>query len=67
MTYKIIRFSLNGSKRTIMRGLSLEQAQAHCEDPLTSSRTFTTPKGKRTKTIIAQHKRNPWFHGYTEE
>jgi len=35
-TYKIIRFRFNGVNRTIKRGLSLEQAQAHCQDPETS-------------------------------
>jgi hypothetical protein len=29
-TYKIIRFRFNGSNRTIKKGLTLEQAQAHC-------------------------------------
>ncbi len=65
--YKIVRFSFNGSKRTMIRGLSLEQAQAHCCDPQTSSRTCTTPRGKRTKTMIARHNQSPWFHGYVEE
>ena len=65
--YKIIRFSFNGSNRTMLNGLTLGQAQAHCQDPQTSSRTCTTPKGKRTKAMIANHERNPWFHGYTEE
>ena len=30
---------LHSSKRTIETGLTLEQAQAHCNDPETSSRT----------------------------
>jgi hypothetical protein len=30
MTYKIIRMRVNGRSRTIKRGLSLEEAQAHC-------------------------------------
>jgi hypothetical protein len=34
-TYKIIRFKFNGSPRTIQRGLSLADAQAHCKDPKT--------------------------------
>ncbi len=29
--YKIIRFRFNGSNRTIQRGLTLEEAQAHCQ------------------------------------
>ena len=38
MTYKIIRSfapHLNKSVRTICRGLTLEQAQAHCHNPKT--------------------------------
>jgi len=31
-TYKIIRFRFNGNNRTIKTGLTLEQAQAHCDD-----------------------------------
>lgn len=63
-TYKIIRFfqDPNKNNQTIERGLSLEEAQAHCKDPETSSRTCTTPIAKlRTK------KYGPWFEGYTED
>jgi hypothetical protein len=38
MTYKIVRSfapHLNKSDRTICRGLTLEQAQAHCRNPKT--------------------------------
>ncbi len=38
-TYKIVRFyypSQNKRKRTIRTGLTLEQAQAHCNNPKTS-------------------------------
>lgn len=30
-TYKIIRFRFNGNSKVIKRGLTLEQAQAHCQ------------------------------------
>ena len=30
-TYKIIRFRFNGSNRVIKKGLTLEEAQAHCQ------------------------------------
>jgi hypothetical protein len=30
-TYKIIRFRYRGKNKTIKTGLTLEQAQAHCE------------------------------------
>lgn len=31
--YKIIRFFRNNGSRVVMRGLSLEEAQAHCSNP----------------------------------
>ena len=40
MTYSIIRIyhpDLNKQSRIIKKGLSLEEAQAHCEDPRTST------------------------------
>ena len=36
ITYDIVRFRLNGKQRIIRRGLTLDQAQAHCNDPKTS-------------------------------
>lgn len=63
-TYKIQRYFFDKNKRTITvkRGLTLEEAQAHCRDPQTSSRTCTNAAGKRrTKTF------GPWFEGYTED
>ena len=30
-TYKIIRFRFNGNSRAVKRGLTLEEAQAHCK------------------------------------
>lgn len=57
--YKIVRHYFKGGKRVIRRGLTLEQAQAHCQSPETSSTTCTTSAGrKRTRT------RGPWFDGY---
>lgn len=63
-TYKIVRMYLNNarSKRTIETGLTLEEAQAHCKRPETSSRTCTTSAGKRRT-----RERGPWFDGYTKE
>lgn len=37
-SYKIVRFfhpSQDRSNRTVKKGLTLEQAQAHCKDPAT--------------------------------
>lgn len=66
-TYKIVRSFMVGSsnlrkRRPIRTGLTLEEAQAHCRDPETSSRTATGAAAKaRTKRY------GPWFDSYTEE
>lgn len=63
-TYRIVRFFQDNKqpREVITRGLSLEQAQEHCEDPDTSSKTCTTEAGmKRTQL------QGPWFDGYEEE
>lgn len=61
-TYRIIHMFFKGGKRVIEKGLTLEQAQAHCKDPETSSRTCTKSAGrKRTE------QRGPWFDGYERE
>ena len=62
MSYKIVRFFQNEGSEVITRGLTLEQAQAHCQDPETSSSTATNPRAElRTR----QH--GAWFDGYTED
>ncbi len=70
-TYKIVRFfhgkpgrdgHLQSTKRTIETGLTLEQAQAHCSNPETSSTKCTSAAGHaRTR------KHGDWFDGYYEE
>lgn len=63
-TYRIIRQYQRGGSRAVrgLSGLTLEQAQAHCSDPETSSRTA---RGSRARHITAT--RGPWFDAYTEE
>ncbi len=63
-TYKIDRlyFRDGNAGRTIVRGLTLEEAQAHCRDPETSSRTCTEAANVRRT-----EQRGPWFDSYTEE
>jgi len=67
VSYKIVRFYFNDrgtsrQRRVIEQGLTLEQAQAHCQDPETSSSTCTKAAGKaRTR------QRGPWFDGYYQE
>lgn len=57
--YRIIRFKFHGKSRTIKTGLTLEEAQAHCSDPETSSRTAKSAKSKAITRRIG-----PWFDGY---
>jgi hypothetical protein len=59
-TYKIVRrYDRARTRRTIATGLTLEQAQAHCSNPETSSRTCTNRTGRaRTRRL------GPWFDGY---
>lgn len=58
--YKIIRHYLhNRPKRTIETGLTLEQAQAHCNDPESSYATCQKSEGNRRTA-----KFGPWFDGY---
>jgi hypothetical protein len=63
-TYKIVRMyrDASPSHRTIKRGLTLDEAQAHCNDPETSSSTATNSAAKaRTRRL------GPWFDGYESE
>ena len=56
-SYKIVRFYGDSrERRTMQTGLTLEDAQTHCKDPESSSRTTTTDTESGT-----------WFDGYTEE
>jgi hypothetical protein len=62
--YSIIRMYQDGgrSTKTIKRGLTLEQAQAHCSDAETSSSTCMKAANRaRTRRL------GPWFDGYTAE
>ena len=63
-TYKVVRCYMNREVRrpTIATRLTLEEAQAHCKDPETSSSTCTNAAGKaRTRKL------GPWFDAYQEE
>jgi hypothetical protein len=64
-TYKIVRGYFHYEKyprRTIATGLTLEEAQAHCCDPETSSSTC-----QKAANIRRTRERGPWFDGYTKE
>ena len=61
-TYSVVRMFFNHGNETIKTGLTLEEAQEHCRDPETSSRTCTSAEGvRRTRNM------GPWFDGYEEE
>lgn len=64
VTYKIIRmyFSRDVHNRVIKRGLTLEEAQAHCGDPETASQTCT-----ESVNIEHTQKYGPWFDAYQVE
>ncbi len=61
--YKIVRSYRDhpGHKRTIKSGLTLEEAQAHCRDPETSSSTCT-----RSDRKAITKRMGPWFDGFVE-
>ena len=60
--YKVIRFFFKDRRpRTIKRGLTLEEAQTHCQDPETSSST-----AKSSKKLAYTRAHGPWFDGYEE-
>lgn len=63
-TYKIVRFNQRADlpNQTIRRGLTLEEAQAHCRDPETNSRTATNAVAK-----VRTAQFGDWFDGYEEE
>lgn len=62
-TYKIVRHYQRGFQQEVLKtGLTLEEAQAHCNDPETCDKTCTRPENvQRT----AEH--GPWFDGYYRE
>lgn len=61
MTYDIVRFFQRAEREVIKRGLTLEEAQAHCHDPETSSTTATSEAAQElTRT------KGPWFDGYRD-
>lgn len=63
-TYNVKRMFFNDEypSEIVEEGLTLEEAQAHCKDPETSSRTCTDPE-----LVAMTDERGPWFDGYDEE
>jgi hypothetical protein len=59
--FVVIRFTLRGRRRIVRRGLTLDEAQAHCRSVEASSRTATSAQA------VALTKRvGAWFDGYDE-
>jgi len=57
MTYSVIRFYADSRERRLVKaGLTLDEAQSHCQDPETSSKTTTT-----------DDESGVWFDGYEHE
>ncbi|CAB4199139.1 hypothetical protein UFOVP1336_14 [uncultured Caudovirales phage] len=63
-TYKIIRMHYNQKipNKVVDRGLTLEEAQAHCKDKETSSRT-----AKKPLAVAYTKSFGSWFDGYEED
>jgi hypothetical protein len=63
ITYKIVRiFKGNHPKQILKTGLTLRQAQTHCEDPQTCSDTCTTTEGK-----ALTNEKGEWMDSYYPE
>ena len=63
-TYRIVRFTMNKRHKIIRTGLTLEEAQEHCNDAETSSKTCS----EATLRYVGENPElNPWFDGYEEE
>lgn len=61
--YKIVRMFFEGyPNKIVKRGLTLEEAQAWCRDPETSS---STAKGKKAQRLLEKY--GEWFDGYAED
>ncbi len=63
-TYKIIRFFVERPRETMTTysGLSLVEAQKHCQNPENSSRTCKQQDNLRRTLAYG-----PWFDGYEKE
>jgi hypothetical protein len=60
--YNVYRiFRDRPGKRLIYNNMTLEEAQAHCRDPETSSSTCTSSVG-----LARTRKYGPWFECYME-
>jgi hypothetical protein len=66
-TYRIVRFYQRGGpmgveRETVKEGLTFAEAQDHCNDPETSSKTGTGPTARDITSLWSD-----WFDGYEQE
>lgn len=61
-TYRIVRMYMHRPRRVLKSGLTLDEAQAHCRDPETSSSTCTTAAARRRTARLG-----PWYDGYDDD
>lgn len=54
-TYRIVRYHFENGSETLQTGLTLEEAQEHCNDPATQA------------PLDPVRNIRPWFDGYREE
>lgn len=59
--YKVVRFYARGGRHTIIKRCTLADAQAHCKDPETSSKTATSAAARRVT-----RRMGAWFDGYED-
>lgn len=62
--YKIVRMYFKHPSKPVrgLRNLTLDEAQAHCRDPETSSRTCTKPEN-----VARTRHMGPWFDSYQQQ
>jgi hypothetical protein len=59
--YRVVRCYMNrpGRRRTLAHGLTLAEAQEHCRDPETTSKTATSAAAR-----ACTRRHGPWFDTY---
>ena len=62
MSYSIVRMYQEHDNEVIETDLTLDEAQAHCSDDETSSRTCEDEEGLARTALMGA-----WFDGYEEE
>lgn len=62
-TYSVIRYYKDGHKSKVVEtGLTRKEAQEHCNDPETSSRTATSKEAEEHTAKYGE-----WFDGFIED